>query len=125
MSELDLVKIWNEKRNQITNAQMGPTVVLAVVITLTALGKFNGANHAVKFFSLGVVAASGILATISQYAAMREASALCDDLSEIKDLGRLATTITNSKGFVSLTIVAIVGLDVGVFALAAWAILGK
>lgn len=125
MNELDLVKFWNDKRNQIISAQMGPTIVLAVVIALSALGKFSDASHAVKFFALGVVAASGLLATITQYAAMREAAALCDDLSGIKDLSRLGTTITNSKGFISLTIVAIVGLDIAVFALAVWAVLGK
>ena len=87
MNELDLVKFWNDKRNQIVNAQLGPTIVLAVVITLSALGKFSGANNATKYFALGVVAASGLLATITQYATMREAGALCDDLAAMKDLG--------------------------------------
>jgi hypothetical protein len=125
MNELDLVKFWNDKRNQIINAQRGPTIVLAVVITLSALGKFNGANNATKYFALGVVVASGLLATITQYATMREAGALCDDLAAMKDLGGLGKTIASSKASVSLTIVAIVGLDIGVFALAAWAVLGK
>ena len=125
MNELDLVKFWNDKRNQIVNAQLGPTIVLAVVITLSALGKFNGANNATKYFALGVVAASGLLATITQYATMREGGALCDDLSAMKDLSGLGKTIANSKASVSLTIVAIVGLDIGVFALAAWAVLVK
>jgi hypothetical protein len=95
------------------------------VITLSALGKFNGANNSTKYFALGVVVASGLLATITQYATMREAGALCDDLAAIKDLGGLGKTIANSKASVSLTIVAIVGLDIGVFALAAWAVLAK
>lgn len=124
MKELDLIQIWNEKRTQITNAQLGPTIVLAVVIALSALGKFDGASQATQYFALGVVIASGVLATITQYAAMREAQALCQDLSKMKDLSKLGTTISSSKELVSLTIVAIVGLDLLVFALAAWAVLG-
>lgn len=125
MNELDLIKFWNDKRNQIINAQLGPTIVLAVVVALSAFGKFVGANNATKYFALGVVAACGLLATITQYATMREAGALCDDLLAMKDLGGLGKTIANAKASVSLTIVAIIGLDIGVFALAAWAVLVK
>lgn len=125
MKEQDLIEIWNDKRTQITNAQLGPTIVLAVLIALSALGKFDGASQGTKYFALGVVVASGLLATITQYAAMREAQALCQDLSKMKDLSKVGTTISGSKELVSLTILAIVGLDIAVFALAAWAILGK
>jgi len=74
---------------------------------------------------LGVAAATGILATISQYAAVREGEALLVDLRRLEKRSAVADKIADSRGLLSLSAIAIVGLDLGIFALVVWAVLGK
>jgi len=124
MDEKTLIKLWNEKRTQIITAQISPALVLIGVMTLAAFGKFSTASDSAKFLALGVAAATGILAIISQYAAVREAEALIIDLNKIEKPSALASKIAESRGLLSLSAIAIVGLGLGIFALVTWAVLG-
>jgi hypothetical protein len=91
---------------------------------LAALGVFQDATDAAKYLTIGVAAATGILAIISQYATIREAEVLLIDLKRIDKPSELAKRISDSRGFLSLFATAIVGLGIGVFALVVWAVLG-
>jgi hypothetical protein len=64
------------------------------------------------------------LATISQYAAVREGEALLLDLKKINNPSALTKKIADSRGLLSLSAIAIVGLDIAIFALVVWAVLG-
>ena len=123
MDEKNLLDLWNTKRTQIINAQMAPSLMLIGVFVLAAFGKFDGASDATKYLTIGVAAASGILAIISQYAAIREAEALLVDLKRLKSSSELVKKIAESRGLLSLSAIAIVGLGVAVFALVVWAVL--
>ena len=125
MDEKDLIQQWNKMRAQIIQAQVGPALVLIAVTVLSSLQIFHEAPDAAKYLALGVAAATGILATISQYAAIREGEALVIDLKEIKNASALAQKISGSREFLSLSAIAVVGLDIGIFALVVWAVLGK
>jgi hypothetical protein len=125
MEELALLKLWNQKRTQIIQAQVAPALVLIAIMVLSALHTFHEAPSAAKYLALGVMAATGILATISQYAAIREGEALLVDLKRVKSPSKLAEKIADSRGLLSLSAIAIVGLDLSIFALVAWAVLGK
>jgi hypothetical protein len=125
MNELDLLKLWNQKRTQIIQAQVAPALVLIGVMVLSALGIFTTANSAAKFLALGVAAVTGILAMITQYAAIREAEALVADLKKLKSSSALAGKIADSRGLLSLTAIGIVGMGIAIFALVTWAVLGK
>jgi len=125
MNELDLLKLWNQKRTQIIQAQVAPALVLIGVMVLAALGIFTTANSAAKFLTLGVAAVTGILAMITQYAAIREAEALVADLKKLKSSSALAGKIADSRGLLSLTAIGIVGMGIAIFALVTWAVLGK
>lgn len=125
MNELDLLKLWNQKRTQIIQAQVAPALVLIGVMVLAALGIFTTANSAAKFLALGVAAVTGILAMITQYAAIREAEALVADLKKLKSSSALAGKIAESRGLLSLTAIGIVGMGIAIFALVTWAVLGK
>jgi hypothetical protein len=125
MDEKTLLKLWNEKRNSIISAQLAPTILLAVITTLAAFGKFDGASHRVQYLAIGVAAATGILALISQYAAIREAQSLVKDLEKMSGTSALAKTIASSGQLLVLSSVAVVGLGLGIFALIVWAVLGK
>ena len=125
MDEKSLIKQWNKMRVQIIQAQVAPALVLVAVMVLATLGLFTDASDGAKYLALGVAAATGILATISQYAAVREGEALIVDLRKITGRSAIADKIADSRGLLSLSAIAIVGLDIAIFALVVWAVLGK
>ncbi len=118
------VKQWNELRVQIIQAQVTPALVLIGVFAVAAFGAFENASDGAKYLTIGVAAATGILATISQYAAVREAEALLIDMKNAEEQTTLSKTIAESRGLLSLSAIAIVGLDLAIFALVVWAVLG-
>jgi hypothetical protein len=124
LDEVTLIKLWNEKRNSIISAQMAPTLMLIGIFAIAALGKFADASDGTKYLTIGVAAATGILAIISQYAAIREAEALIIDLNRIKNSSEVAKKIADSRGLLSLAAIAIVGLGIAIMALVVWAVLG-
>jgi multisubunit Na+/H+ antiporter MnhB subunit len=125
MEEKSLLKQWNEMRSQIIQAQVAPALVLIGIFAVAALGHFETAPDGAKFLALGVAAATGILATISQYAAVREGEALLIDLKNLKEKSALSKKISESRGLLSLSAIAVVALDLAIFALVVWAVLGK
>jgi hypothetical protein len=124
MDEKDLLKLWNTKRTQVINAQIAPTLMLIAVFVVAAYGKFETASDGAKYLTVGVAAATGILAIISQYATIREAESLLSDLKKIDKPSQLSVKIADSRGLLSLSAIAMVGLGIGIFALVVWAVLG-
>ena len=118
------VKAWNELRVQIIQAQVAPALVLIGVFAVAAFGGFENATDGAKYLAIGVAAATGILAIISQYAAVREAESLLLDLKKAENQTELSKKIADSRGLLSLSAIAIVGIDLGIFALVVWAVLG-
>jgi len=124
MDEKNLLELWNTKRSQIISAQMAPTLMLIGVFVLAAFGKFDGASSGAKYLVIGVAAAAGILAIITQYATIREAEALIVDLKRVANPSELSKKVADSRGLVSLFAIAIVALGIAVFALVVLAVLG-
>lgn len=124
MDEKGLLELWNTKRTQIISAQMAPNLMLIGVFVLAAYGKFEMATDATKYLTIGVVAATGILAIISQFAAIREAESLILDLKRLDKSSELSKKIAGSRHLLSLSSIAVVGLGVAVFALVVWTVLG-
>lgn len=125
MDEKSLIQQWNKMRVQVIQAQVAPALVLIAISVLSTLGLFADASDGAKYLAIGVAAATGILATISQYAAVREGEALLVDLRKITGRSAIAEKIAESRGLLSLSAIAIVGLDIAIFALVVWAVLGK
>jgi len=123
MDEKSLLQLWNEKRTQIIFAQLGPTAVLIAVFVLAAQGTFADAGDAARYLAVGVAAVTGVLAVISQYAAIREGQAAAQDLGKIKKASALAKTIAGSSSYLSLMLVVVTLLSIVVFALVIWAVL--
>jgi len=124
MQEAQLLELWNTKRTQVINAQKAPNFMLIGIFVLAAFGKFDSANDATKYLVVGVAAATGILAIISQYATIREAEALLVDMNRIEKASELTKKIASSRHLLSLSAIAIVGLGLAVFALVTWTVLG-
>ncbi len=123
MDEKALLEIWNQKRTQIITAQMAPTLVLIAILVVSALGYFATASDSAKILAIGVAAATGILAVISQYAAIREAKALIADLNKLDNPSALAKKVGESDAYLVLTAIAIVALSLAIFALVIWTVL--
>jgi hypothetical protein len=124
MKEDDLLELWNTKRTQIIKAQQAPNFTLIAIFVLAAFGKFDAASDGAKYLAIGVAAATGILAIISQYATIREAEVLLTDLKRLDKPSALTKKIADSRHLLSLSAIAIVGLGIGVFALVVMAVLG-
>jgi hypothetical protein len=124
MDEKALIKQWNEMRSQIITSQVAPALVLIAILVVAAYDKFDTASDSAKFLALGVAAVTGFLATISQYAAIREGEALLLDLRKIEKPTALTSKIADSRGLLSLSAIAIIAFDIAMFALVTWAILG-
>jgi len=124
MDEKSLLELWNTKRTQVINAQIAPTLMLVGVFVLATYGKFADASDGAKYLTIGVAAATGILAIISQYATIREAEVLLLDLKKIEKPSALSVRISDSRSLLSLSAIAMVGLGIAVFALVVWAVLG-
>jgi len=123
MDEKSLMQLWNAKRNSIIAAQVAPTLMLIGIFALAVDGKFADATDGAKFLTIAVAAATGILAIISQYAAIREAEALLIDLKRLNSTSELTKKVADSRGLLSLSAIAIVGIGVAVFALVVVAVL--
>lgn len=124
MNENELLRLWNEKRSQIISAQVAPALVLIGILIIAGFGNFADATDSVKYLAIAVAAATGILAVISQYAAIREASALVVDINKLSSPSALATKVGASGKFLSLTAAIIVALSATIFALVVTAVLG-
>ena len=124
MDEKGLLELWNTKRSQIVKAQQAPNFMLIAIFVLAAFGKFETASDGAKYLALGVAAVTGILATISQYAAVREGEALIIDIRAASEQNALTKKIADSRGLLSLSAIAIVGIGIATFALVVWAVLG-
>ena len=124
MREDDLLELWNTKRSQIIKAQQAPNFMLIAIFVLAAFGKFDTANDGAKYLAIGVAAATGILAIITQYATIREAEVLLIDMKRLEKPTELTKKISESRHLLSLSAIAIVGLGIGVFALVVWTVLG-
>jgi hypothetical protein len=125
MDEKTLIKQWNHMRDQIIQAQIAPALVLIGVMVLATLGFFEGASDSAKYLVLGVVAITGVLATISQYAAIREGESLIVDMGKVDKPSALSQKIAGSRGLVSLSAIAIISFDIAMFGLVIWAVLGN
>lgn len=125
MDEKALLRQWNQMRAQVIQAQVAPALVLIGIVAIAAFGGFADAPMGVQYLAIGVAAATGILATISQYAAVREGESLLADLKDLDKSTKLSKKIADSRGLLSLSAIAIVGLDLAIFALVLWAVLGK
>ena len=105
-------------------AQLAPALVLIAVLVLAAVGAFDAATDSVKYLAIGISAATGILALITQYATIREAQSLVADLGNLERPSELSKKIAASGSFLSLVAVAFIVIGIGIFALVVWTVLG-
>ena len=111
-----MVKQWNQMRAQIIQAQVAPALVLIAIVVLATIGAFEGASDGAKYLAIGVAAATGAVAKTGH---RREGGG-----KSAQNPTALSKKIADSRGLLSLSAIAIVGLDIAIFALVVWAVLG-
>lgn len=124
MDEKNLLKFWNTQRSHVIHSQFSSAIVLIGILVLATLGGFESAPNKVKYLAIGIAAATGILAIISQYAAIREGEAVALDLQKVENPSLLAQKVAGSGSLLSLTTFATLGIGLVIYALVIYAILG-
>ena len=121
MNNLNPVNIWTDLRKQIIQAQMASVIILSVALYLLATGEFSEAPMLTKAFAIAVLFSTGVLSLISQFAVIREGTALIKDLQE--STSALEKVIAKSARYLQLTQVVMVAFALatfGLFVVAVW-----
>ena len=103
MNEKDLVETWNDMRKQIIQAQFQSVIALSVVTVLSVMGYFSGVSTAVALLALAFLVTVGSLGVLNQFAIIREAKALVEDLKGHSAQGAMGRTISGSGSYLTLT----------------------
>lgn len=94
MNERELLDAWARARLHIVLAQIAPTFLLIVTVWLAASG-LDQAQPLVRWATLGILLASGILGALAQYAAATEAIAVSKDLAGFGEVSHTARQIAS------------------------------
>ena len=103
MNEKDLVETWNDMRKQIIQAQFQSVIALSVVTVLSVMGYFSGVSATVALLALAFLVTVGSLGVLNQFAIIREAKALVEDLKGHSAQGAMGKTISGSGSYLTLT----------------------
>jgi len=103
MNEKDLVETWNDMRKQIIQAQFQSVIALSVVTVLSVMGYFSGVSTTVALLALVFLVTVGSLGVLNQFAIIREAKALVEDLKGHSAQGAMGKTISGSGSYLTLT----------------------
>jgi hypothetical protein len=120
LNEEALISHWNELRKTIIRAQMASVVMLAVVLVLVVTGQFSEASIQIKLLAIVILATTGILSLINQFAVLREGSATIQDLTGMQSA--TAKTIAASGKFMKTTQLAMAASAAAILVLFLWAI---
>jgi len=103
MNEKDLVETWNDMRKQIIQAQFQSVIALSVVTVLSVMGYFSDVSTTVALLALAFLVTVGSLGVLNQFAIIREAKALVEDLKGHSAQGAMGKTISGSGSYLNLT----------------------
>jgi hypothetical protein len=104
MNENQLMKLWSDQRSGRIRAHLAPTILLAVILGLSATGHLtNHTDVTLRLFGVGLVAACGLFSLIAIFSTVRDGVSLIRTLEEIKGLSLLAKDIRNSVTSLTLS----------------------
>ena len=103
MTEKDLVQLWNDKRTQLIRVQFHSVIALAVLVVLALMGFAETASQAAVNFGLIFLVTVGALGILAQFAIIREAHSVVEELGALANLGAVAKNISQSGRFLALT----------------------
>ena len=114
MQELELIQLWHRLRNQIIISQLAPTFLL-----ITTIGLLNDslaqADSWVKYATLGILLASGILGYLAQYSAATEGRAVLTELRNLKTKNRVSAQMIKFSGWLDVIRYLTPSIFVGIY----------
>ena len=113
MTEKELIQIWNDKRSQLTRAQLHSVIALAVLVYLTVTGDLAAATTTEKLFAAAFLVTVGSLGNLTQFAIIREAHGIVAQLANPEKLGPIAASIAKSGRYLSMTMTLMVLFSIG------------
>lgn len=123
MTEKDLVELWNDKRSQLIKTQFHSLVALAVLVALSVMGFADEASQGSIIFAAAFLVTVGSLGILTQFAIIREARSVVEELGKLSKLGAVARNISRSGTFLNLTQALMVVFSLGIIAAFALAVL--
>ena len=90
-------------RKQIIQAHFQSVIALSVVTVLSVIGYFSGVSTTVALLALAFLVTVGSLGVLNQFAIIREAKALVEDLKGHSAQGAMGRTISGSGSYLTLT----------------------
>lgn len=103
MNEKDLVETWNDMRKQVIQAQFQSVIALSVVTVLSVMGYFSGVSATVALLALAFLVTVGSLGVLNQFAIIRDAKALVEDLKGHSPQSAMGKTVSDSGSYLTLT----------------------
>lgn len=113
MNEQQLISHWASLRNQLIFSQLAPTFLLITAVGLVP--ELASADVYVRWATLGILLASGILGAVVQFSAAHEAQAVGRDLSEIEGRSRTALSIIALAPWLHIAKFVTPAIFVGIF----------
>jgi hypothetical protein len=103
MTEKDLVELWNDKRSQLIKTQFHSVVALAVLVVVAIMDFANSATQGAIIFAAVFLVTVGSLGILTQFAIIREAKSVVEELGKLGNLGPVASNISRSGNFLTMT----------------------
>jgi len=94
MTERELLDLWAKARLHIVLSQLGPIFLLISTVALTLLG-LQEAQGLVRWATIGILLASGVLGALVQYSAATEGIAVAKDLAALPTQSRAARQVVS------------------------------
>lgn len=113
MNEQQLIRHWASLRNQLIFSQLAPTFLLITIVGL--MPELSSADMYVRWASLGILLASGILGAVVQFSASHEAQAVARDLAESEKPTHTARSIVSLAPWLHIAKFVTPTIFVGIF----------
>lgn len=116
MTERELLDAWARARLHIVISQIAPTFLLIVTVWLVAMG-LGDADLLVRWATIGILLASGILGALAQYGAATEAIAVSRDVAALETTSQTSSEIAKFAPWLNVVRFLTPAIFVGIFAL--------
>jgi hypothetical protein len=100
MDEKDFLTHWNQKRSQLIQSQIGPTLYFGILISAAMSHNLKDLDTRTKVFIALITGVIGLLTVLGQVAIIREGHATVVSLLKLEKKSLLANSIADSERLV-------------------------
>lgn len=122
MTEKELIRVWQQNRNQIILSQIAPTGLLGASPFIVTI--LLDQSLALKLSFVFILLASGILGAWAQFTAAEESEAVAIDLGKLKEKSEYAKQVMQRSPLLSIIKWGTTSIFTGVFVAILFALFG-